>query len=86
MSEVNPSLMQSFSSNRGSRGVHFYDSASCEFLDWSETMGAIKDKFPEVFYDRLVETIANYDPEEEFIAVSAGSGQLTIELFKTQTL
>ena len=87
MSEnINPVLMDSFAQNRGARGVHFYDSSSCEFLRWDETMGAIQDKFPENFYDKLIEAIANYDPETEFVTVSAGGGQLTIELFKALTI
>lgn len=74
--------MDSFASHRGIRGVHFYDSSSCEFLRWDETMGSIRERFPESFYDKLIEAIANYDPETEFVTVSAGGGQLTIELFK----
>jgi hypothetical protein len=38
--------------------------------------------FPEVFGEKLVDAIANYNPDSEFIAVSAGQGQLTIEIFK----
>ena len=75
-------LLKSFAENRGVRGVHFYDSNSCEFLNWSETMGAINERFPETFSDKLIEAMANYDPEDEFVTVSAGGGQLTIELFK----
>lgn len=75
-------LLRSFAENRGVRGVHFYDSASCEFLNWSDTMSQIKAKFPEKFSDKLIEALANYDPEDEFVTVSAGGGQLTIELFK----
>lgn len=86
MNETNPVLIQSFAEHQGVRGVHFYDSTSCEFLSWSETMGAIKEKFPESFYDKLIEAIANYDPETEFVTVSAGGGQLTIELFKAITM
>lgn len=74
--------MQSFAEHQGVRGVHFYDSSSCEFLRWDETMGAIQDRFPEAFYDKLLEALANYDPDSEYVTVSAGGGQLTIELFK----
>ena len=82
LNEVSPVLMDSFSNHRGLRGVHFYDSSSCEFLSWDETMSAIHETFPESFYDKLIEAVANYDPETEFVTVSAGGGQLTIELFK----
>lgn len=86
MSDLNPSLIQSFAQNRGTRGVHFYDSSQCEFMAWDEVMGRVQDKFPEQFYDKLIEAVANYDPEEEFVTVTAGNGQLTIELFKAQMM
>ena len=83
MDGVSPILVKSFGKHRGKRGVHFYDSKSCEFLDWSEAMKSIDSKFPGSFANRLVDVLANYDPETEFVTVSAGSGQLTIELFKS---
>lgn len=78
--------MKSFAQNRGARGVHFYDSSSCEFLSWSDAMSAIDKKFPENFYEKLIEAMANYDPDSEFVTVSAGGGQLTIELFKAMEM
>lgn len=84
MGEVSPFLMKSFAQNKGARGVHFYDSNSCEFLPWDKTMQAMKNKFPENFSAKLIDAMANYDPEMEFITVSAGGGQLTIEMFKAQ--
>ena len=86
MSSVRPFLMQSFAQYKGVRGVHFYDSNSCEFLTWDQTMTAIKERFPEQFADKLIEAVANYNPESEFVTVSAGGGQLTIEMFKAQSL
>ena len=86
MADVTPTLMRSFAANRGIRGVHFYDSNSCEFLNWSESMARISERFPENFSDKLIEAIANYDPETEFVTVSAGGGQLTIELFKSMEM
>jgi len=86
MADVTPTLMKSFAANRGVRGVHFYDSNSCEFHSWSETMSGVGGKFPENFYDKLIEAIANYDPETEFVTVSAGGGQLTIELFRSMEM
>ena len=49
-------------------------------------MGRMKEKFPEAFYDKLIEAVANYDPDSEFVTVTAGGGQITIELFKSQGL
>ena len=86
MSSVRPFLMRSFAQHKGVRGVHFYDSNSCEFLTWDQTMTAIKERFPEHFADKLIEAVANYDPESEFVTVSAGGGQLTIEMFKAQSV
>lgn len=86
MSELYPQLIQSFAEHRGSRGVHFYDSQQCEFLPWDEVMGRVKERFPDTFYDKLIEAVANYDPESEFVTVTAGGGQLTIELFKAHEM
>lgn len=86
MEDLNPRLIQSFAQHKGSRGAHFYDSEKCEFVDWSSITGEIKDNLPETFYEKLVEAVANYDPESEFITVSAGGGQITIELFKAETM
>jgi len=78
--------MRSFAKNRGTRGVHFYDSNSCEFLPWDEALPAVEERFPENFSEKLLDAMANYDPSQEFIAVSAGAGQLTIELFKSSSM
>lgn len=87
MGDLSSHLIQSFAKHRGVRGVHFYDSSGCRFFQWDEMFGLLeKSDFPQVFNDRLVDTIANYDPDSEFIAVSAGGGQLTIEMFKAQSL
>ena len=86
MSELQPQLIQSFTENRGTRGVHFYDTTQCEFLPWDDVMGRVKDHFPETFYDKLIEAVANYNPDSEFVTVTAGDGQLTIELFKAEAV
>jgi len=79
-------LLESFSENRGVRGAHFYDSSRCEFLPWDTVVNQAKEQLPENFHDKLVEAIANYDPQSEFVTVSAGKKQITIELFKIQDL
>lgn len=86
MDDLNPNLIRSFAQHRGTRGAHFYDSDKCEFVDWSAVTSEIRDNLPETFYDKLVEAIANYDPESEFVTVSAGGGQITIELFKAEVM
>jgi hypothetical protein len=86
--DLTPQLTRSFSQHRGERGVHFYDASECKFLSWQETMSRTSDNenFPTHFTDKLLEAMANYDPEREFVTCKAGNGQLTIELFKAQTL
>ena len=86
MEELSPQLIHSFAQNRGSRGAHFYDSEKCEFVDWNTITSTIRENLPETFYEKLVEAVANYDPESEFITVSAGGGQITIELFKAEAV
>ncbi len=81
MSEMNAALMQSFGEHRGERGVHFYDSMGAEFVNWNECLTKV-DKLPDKFGDKLVEAMANYDPEREFVTVTANAGAITIELFK----
>lgn len=84
---VSSHLTHSFAKNRGVRGVHFYDSSGSEFFQWDQVFGLLeKSEFPAVFNEKLVEAIANYDPDSEFVAVSAGNGQLTIEMFKVQAV
>lgn len=80
---VSSHLMHSFAKHRGVRGVHFYDSSGSQFFQWDEMFRLLDNSdFPAVFNDKLVEAIANYNPDSEFVAVSAGNGQLTIEMFK----
>ena len=86
MNDLTPALLRSFAEHRGSRGVHFYDSTQCEFMAWDEVMGRVHERFPEQFYDKLIEAVANYNPDQEFVTVTAGNGQLTIELFKAHAM
>ena len=86
MNDLNPLLIQSFAQHRGARGAHFYDSKKCEFVAWDSVTKDVRNNLPGNFYDKLVEAIANYDPNSEFVTVSAGGGQLTIELFKSHEM
>lgn len=85
--EVSSHLMHSFAKHRGVRGVHFYDSAGSKFFQWDRVFELLNSsEFPAVFNEKLIDAIANYDPDSEFVAVSAGNGQLTIEMFKAMTV
>jgi hypothetical protein len=84
---MSPHLVHSFAKHRGIRGVHFYDPSNSEFFQWDRIFMMLeKSNFPPTFSDKLVETIANYNPDREFVAVSAGGGQVTIEIFRAETL
>ena len=84
---MTPHLTHSFAKHRGMRGVHFYDSNGCEFFQWDSVFGLLKkSEFPQSFSDRLIDTVANYNPSSEYIAVSAGGRQVTIEIFRVETL
>jgi hypothetical protein len=67
------------------RGVHFYDSESCNFLDWVDVVKFLK-AVPSIdkdhqFSERLLETMANYDPDNQFLAVQQGEGTVSVELY-----
>ena len=54
-------------------------------MRWDEAISKI-DRLPEKFSEKLIEAVANYDPEAEFVTVTAGGGQITIELFKAMSM
>ena len=69
----------------GTRGVHFYDSDTCNFLLWDEVfkfLGSFpKECDKDSFGDKLVETLANYDPDREFLAVHQHGTSVSVELY-----
>ena len=78
-------LVRSFQTNLGMRGVHFYDSESCNFLDWVDVIKFLK-AVPSIdkdhqFSERLLETMANYNPDSQFLAVQQGEGTVSVELY-----
>jgi hypothetical protein len=78
-------LVRSFRTHLGMRGVHFYDSESCNFLDWADVIKFLK-AVPSIdkdhqFSERLLETMANYDPDNQFLAVQQGEGTVSVELY-----
>ena len=78
-------LIKSFQSHVGQRGCHFYDSNSCSFLTWSEVFKFV-DSLPigdknDGFTDRLTTTLANYDPDTEFLAVQQQGKSVSVELY-----
>jgi hypothetical protein len=79
-------LVVSFQSHVGERGCHFYDSDSCHFLSWKEVF-KFTESFPKndsgiCFADRLTETLSNYNPDEEFLAVQQQGSSVSVELYR----
>ena len=78
-------LIQSFQSHIGERGCHFYDSESCNFLHWNEVFKFV-DSLPtkeadDPFAERLTESLANYNPDTEFLAVQQNGDSVSVELY-----
>ena len=81
-------LVKSFEKHTGDRGVHFYDDETCHFLNWKEVFDFIG-TFPEGksdgnFSERLTESLANYDPNVEFLAVHQNGPTVSVELYARQ--
>ena len=75
-------LQSSFQTHLGRRGCHFYDEKKCTFLDWVEVLKFIKNLPGEpLFAEKLAETLANYDPQKEYLAVRESNGQVAVELY-----
>jgi hypothetical protein len=81
---LNSHLVQSFREYDGFRGAHFYSEEGCQFLPWDEVV-QFADSFPKdlhsEFKDKLLMTLANYDPDFEFLALSGSNDRVTIELY-----
>ena len=78
-------LVRSFQSHVGERGCHFYDSESCNFLSWAEVFkfadSLAERKEINPFANRLTETLANYNPDKEFLAVHQEGDSVSVELY-----
>jgi hypothetical protein len=78
-------LVQSFKSHVGERGCHFYDSESCNFLSWKEVFQFVdslpSSKGEDTFTEKLTITLANYNPDNEFLAVQQNGSSVSVELY-----
>jgi len=78
-------VVRSFQKHTGLRGVHFYDDESCNFLPWSDVFKFIKSLSTkgnsDSFVDQLTESLANYDPDKEFLAVRQNGDTVSVELY-----
>ena len=78
-------LIHSFQSHLGERGCHFYDEDNCNFLSWKEVFQFIntlsEEKGSTQFSDKLADTLANYNPDSEFLAVQQNGDSVSVELY-----
>ena len=78
-------LVKSFQEHIGERGVHFYDDSHCQFLQWNKVFDVINllssKKNTDQFSERLAESLANYDPDSEFLAVQQMGDTVSVELY-----
>ena len=78
-------LVRSFQEHIGLRGVHFYDSESCNFLSWVEVFKFVetlpKKENSDPFSTKLEETLANYNHDTEFLAVQQNGSSVSVELY-----
>ena len=78
-------LIHCFMENKGRRGVTFFDSKGCAFLNWDEVFQFL-DSLPENFIEqpfseKLADMLANYDPDKEFLAVHQNGNSVSVELY-----
>ena len=78
-------LIHSFQTHKGTRGCHFYDDCRCNFLDWKEVytfLDAVPRKSNvDPFCEKLEETLANYNPDTQFLAVHQKGEAVSVELY-----
>jgi hypothetical protein len=78
-------LVECFQKNQGIRGVTFYDDTHCTFLTWKEVFKFIDSLPPRTggdeFADKLAESLSNYDPNQEFLAVHQSGDSVSVELY-----
>ena len=77
-------LVQSFQEHLGERGCHFYDESDCTFLPWDKVIGfisAFEEGVDDGFSERLADTLSNYNPDTEFLAVQQMGATVSVELY-----
>jgi len=77
-------LVQSFQDHVGQRGVHFYDDSDCHFLTWDkvfEFIRRVSSKETDGFSEKLADSLANYNPDVEFLAVYQAGDTVSVELY-----
>lgn len=77
-------LVSSFQKHLGLRGVHVYSEDECRFLPWNEVILFVnklpKNSDPD-FSEKLLESLANFNPDEKFLAIQQLDNTVSIELY-----
>ena len=83
-------LHKSFQTHVGERGAHFYSDDECQFLTWKEvftflekTAKTLEKEDHLTFTEKLSDTLSNYDPNLEFLAVKQFGSTVTVELYSS---
>ena len=78
-------LVKSFQENRGVRGCHFYSEDNVNFLLWLEVFQFVNSlpakSGADPFADKLMDSLANFDPDCEFLAVCQNGDTVSVELY-----
>ena len=79
-------LVKSFQEHTGERGCHFYDDDKCNFLSWKEVFKFVdslpnKHQKDDSFSEKLMESLANYNPDFEYLAVQQSGNSVSVELY-----
>jgi hypothetical protein len=78
-------LVKSFQEHVGQRGVHFYDDSNCNFLMWDKVFDFInvlsEKRNTDQFSEKLADSLANYDPDVEFLAVQQMGDTVSVEIY-----
>jgi hypothetical protein len=80
-------LTKSFKEHIGTRGIHVSHShGDCEFHPWNKVIHLLKqseDQGPEWqdVSDRIIHSLANYDPDREFLVLDFSENTVSIEMY-----
>lgn len=89
---MNVALIKSFEQQNGMRGAHFFDGVDCEFATWDlviEFCRRLKDEDNPAhneFEEKLLHTIANVNPDTEYVLVRQHGDVVSIECYRLQGL
>ena len=89
---MNETLVHSFQQQNGLRGAHFFDGEHCEFVTWDlvvQFCSKMKDTNNPAhveFEEKLLHTIANVNPETEYVLVRQVGESVSIECYRQMGL